>query len=140
MSHETITKKDPDAWAPGVFGMFNEKGSREENARRWKVEADKRKKARPLSRKLLFQDRTSGKDVMLEEAHLDNQMLDRGELPYSMYHQKLGQEILVESGLEPTRKFASANDLEKAIKPYDGTYVDRVHKAAERVKGSEKAA
>lgn len=129
-------KDSPDSWVPGVFGMFNNKALREGNQRRWEVEAEKRNSSRPLGQKSLVKGKTSPEEVMVEEAHADNEDFDKEypRVPDALYHQKLGEEILAESGIDPRKKFESAEDLETALNQSDVPYSERTDRAAVKVR------
>ena len=127
----------PDAWTPGVFGIFNEKGLREDSQRRWEDEARTQNKARPLGEKLLGRARTSAELVMLGEAHEVDEQVDQarreGKVPQALRHEKLGQGILEESGIETPKRFSSAKGLEDVLKQSDIHYDERVHSASQKI-------
>lgn len=65
---------------------------------------------------------------MLESAESVDRYVDtNGTLgPFILYSQKVGEEILAQSGIEITRRFATREELEAALAESDIPYNERV--------------
>lgn len=134
-----------DAWIPDFhFGddwsiptLRNERVVREKGQQSWEREAHHRNRYfRPIWKRVLCLGKVTAWEVMLEDASAIDRYVDKHNTlgPFVLYHQRMAQAILEESGIETPKRYPTREVLEAALGESDVPYEERVVAAYRRVR------